>query len=128
MTFFKKLVMVDKPSFIRGRKDPVIDRRDRLVENIKRQIEQLNNPKDNVRPWFSQVSDGFISAIKFFNQPLELAKGKHHFKVGTKEELLAMYNAAVGAASKGEFDAIISKHMEGMKPRGKGPRRAKKAA
>lgn len=128
MTFFRKLVMVDKPSLIWGRKDPVIDRRDRLVKNIRKQIEQLKNPKDNVRAWFSQVSDGYISAIKFFNQPLELAKGKQHFKVATKEALLEMYNAAIDAATKGEFDAIINKHMESRQPRGKGPSRAKKVA
>jgi hypothetical protein len=119
MSFFKKLVVVDRPSFIRGRKDPVIDRRERLIESLKKQINQLTNPKEKGRPWFSPVSDGYISTIKYFNKPLSLMKDKHHFKVGTKEELLEMYKTAIDAVSKGEFDAIINKHLEGIKPRGK---------
>jgi hypothetical protein len=129
MSFFKKLVMVDKPSFIRGRKDPVIDRRERLIESIKKQIEQLTHPKDKGRPWFSRVSDGYISTIKYFNKPLALMKDRQHFKVGTKEELLETYKTAMDAVSKGEFDEIIHQHMESIKPRAK--RRAstrKKAA
>lgn len=101
----------------------MLDRRDRLVETIKKQIAQLNNPKDNVRPWFSQVSDGYVSPIRFFNQPLDLTKGKHHFKVATREGLLAVYNEARDGVTKGEFDAIITKHMEGIKPRGTGTAR-----
>lgn len=118
-------------------RDPVISRRQRLIEKLGEQAKlasgllndepvqftRLVNEKDaetgerrqvekpkRVRQWFWHNLDGtWFLEIRFGNKTLELGKGQQAIEVGKKEELPATIETVVEAVKAGELDAEIQK-------------------
>jgi len=135
MTVLTKLKLTNtKRDVIR---DPVIARRQRLIEKLGEQAKlangllndepvqftrlvneknaetgerrQVEKPK-RVRQWFWHDLDGtWFLEIRFGNKTLELGKGQQAIEVGEKEKLTATIETVIEAVKVGELDAEIQK-------------------
>jgi hypothetical protein len=96
-------------------KDPVVNRRNTFVKNLREQIRSLegNGPK-SLRNWYDEVSDGIIATIRFANKPIKV-NGGTHFKVKTKEKLMGIYEKVITEAENREWDDILTQHADSMK-------------
>jgi len=109
--------------------NPVLSRRDRLVERLEDQKLLLNDPnhvrtiqrwvkvdgekqpvekKQRVSPWWRTDFNGqYVMSIKFGSKPVEFEKGKAGIAAPNKEKLLGVIDTLIAAVRAGELDEIL---------------------
>lgn len=141
MSALKSLSLTALPRSVH---DPVLARRNRLIERLVDQARLLKDPNhtrmvprwsivegqrtrvekaEPVKPWWRQDPDGKLyMCVKSGNRALEFEKGKAAVVVPSKEKLPGVINALIEAAKAGELDGMLA----ASKP--KGFQKQKKAA
>jgi len=109
------LVPVTKPKAL----NPILLRRQRLINNITAQIEKarLNQSGEKVRRvWWWPSDDGNIYInIKYGKIPLELAKGKSTIQCASMIEVAETLEKVKLLTSKGQLDELLSKASQDIR-------------
>lgn len=109
--------------------NPILNRRDKLVERLEDQKSLLNDPthvrtvqrwvkvdgekqpvekKQRVSPWWRTDFNGqYVMSIKFGSKPVEFEKGKAGIAAPTKDKLLGVIDTLIAAVRAGELDDIL---------------------
>ncbi|WP_299944357.1 DUF6641 family protein [uncultured Microbulbifer sp.] len=117
-------------------KDPIVKRRNKLLEKLEMQREMarcmleevtfsvfrekwVTDPETGektkarvpkrVRPWYYKSEGNYYIQIFYGNKPLELAKGKAAVMVDCEDDLLPVFDKITEAVGKGELDDQLSK-------------------
>lgn len=114
-----------------GSSDPIVHRRNKLIERLKQQIELAKDPMFTLtrqkwvsdeqgvkhlvqqpkrcRPWWRQdVAGNFVFAVLYGAQKVEFEKGKAAIAVGKKEKLIPTIETIIEAVSAGELDTVLA--------------------
>lgn len=109
--------------------NPILHRRDKLIERLEDQKLLLNDPshvrtvqrwvkvdgekqpvekKQRVSPWWRTDFNGqYVMSIKFGSKPVEFEKGKAGIAAPTKEKLLGVIDTLIAAVRAGELDDLL---------------------
>lgn len=127
MTTLKSLTFAPLP---KNSSDPVVHRRNKLIERLKQQIELAKDPTftltrqkwvadgegvkqlvqqpKRVRQWWrTDAAGNIVLAVHYGAQKIEFAKGMAAVVVGKKEKLIPTIEAVIEAVSGGELDAVL---------------------
>ena len=101
------LVPVSKPKEI----NPVVQRRNRLINSIRRQkslVDAYKAGESTKRTWFWINEDGKIFLqIKYGKTAIELAKDKFSIQCSSLDDVNSNISIVETLVAKGEFDVIL---------------------
>jgi hypothetical protein len=143
MPILKSLTFTNLPESSR---DPVANRRAKLVGRLEEQRRLVQNPsyvrvaqrwtgkgderrqvekKQSVRPWWrADASGNVVLCVYYGTKPIEFEKGKPAIAVSSRDKLPALIDTLIAAAKAGELDELI---MRAGKPVG-APKSSRRAA
>jgi hypothetical protein len=142
----KGLTFIDAPP---KTDDPVVRRRNHVVERLEEQLRMIEDPKyvrtevkfrgkgesrrqvtqqKKVRPWFRVTPTGAAMSIMVGAKPLEFEKGKHAVAVSKRDELPDVVKALVQAVINGELDRQLTAAHARVRPVGRKAQGAPAAA
>lgn len=127
MTTLKSLTFAPLP---KNSSDPVVHRRNKLIERLKQQIELAKDPTytltrqrwvadsegvkqlvqqpKRVRPWWrTDAAGNVVLAVHYGAQKVEFARGMAAVVVGKKDKLIPTIETVIEAVSAGELDAVL---------------------
>ena len=111
-------------------KDPVAERRAKIIQRLRYQIELANDasfriprqrwvagengvkelrdlPK-KVTPWWRGVEGALVLTVRYGANAIEFEKGKAAIAVGKKEKLVPTIETVIAAVEAGELDAVLA--------------------
>ena len=99
--------------------NPVVKRRQRLVDGINRQIAMISTTEGEqakskgVGQWWWMTDDGsYLVAIKYGKRPLELAKGKFAISCPTTDDVRASLESVRESVLKRDLDEVLEKKAQ----------------
>ena len=130
----------------KGRQDPTIVRRAKLIQRLQQQKalaldpnyvrtvnrwvsnaqggKELMQLKMRVRPWWREDVLGAIGlTVRYGSKPIEFEKGKFAIIVPSRDQLVPTIDTVIEAVKAGELDEHLSQHAKA-----RGIRKPKKAA
>ncbi len=106
------LVPVKKPT----ERNPLVQRRERLVKSINRQLELVKKYRlgeKTTRMWFWTDEDGNIFLpIKYGKKELELSKGKFSIQCSTLDDVENNLESVKSLVMRGALDQILTQVSE----------------
>jgi hypothetical protein len=128
MPILKSLTFTNLPDSSR---DPVANRRAKLVGRLEEQRRLVQNPsyvrvsqrwtgkgderrqvekKQPVRPWWrADASGNVVFCVYYGTKPIEFEKGKPAIAVPSRDKLPTLIDALIAAARAGELDELITR-------------------
>lgn len=89
--------------------DHIRENRDRLIRDIKAQIEGLRNRCEVEDCWFVKQDSKLLGCLKFGGRAIELDKeGNAYIEVQDTDELIDEYQKAISQVEQGEYDEIMN--------------------